>query len=193
MIKLIYWQIFHILSITGIELWSRPSSSQGFYEYTSRDKPIDYLFPVSMAFSKEIIPVLKVNIRVQLSTASISSIAGHIGLWIRNDSVSLQAKFLQHNQQVKIVYNLHFRPSINSYNEDLKDLSFQFKSQLRFTPILSIATRCLDDIYCWTTENSCFAQSDNLTNVFDCVTRRSGLKDRWPKSWHTHTPANCYN
>lgn len=101
-----------------------------------------------MAFSKEIIPVLKVNIRVQLSTASISSIAGHTGLRIRNDSVSLQAKFLQHNQQVKIVYNLHSRPSINSYNEDLKDLSFQFKSQLRFTPILSIATRCLDDIYC---------------------------------------------
>ena len=80
MIKLIYWQIFHILSITGIELWSRPSSSQGFYEYTSRLRLYLfrlYLLTVSIAFSKEIIPVLKVNIRVQLSTALISSIAGH--------------------------------------------------------------------------------------------------------------------
>ena len=44
MMKLIYWQIFHILSITGIELWSHPSSSQGFYEYTSRDKPVDSIY-----------------------------------------------------------------------------------------------------------------------------------------------------
>ena len=44
MMKLIYWQIFHILSIAGIELWSHPSSSQGFYEYTSRDKPVDSIY-----------------------------------------------------------------------------------------------------------------------------------------------------
>ena len=52
MMKLIYWQIFHILSITGIELWNHPSSSQGFYEYTSRDKPVDsiYLYSIYLQF-----------------------------------------------------------------------------------------------------------------------------------------------